>query len=245
MVFLDIDNCTTIKLMPLQTFSVPKNNNNNTRRGCGICFKHNKDPDSCPSLEGNQCITIAGFQCGYCKGMGHTIKHCLILKSNQKVQENREKDKASWKLLTLDEYRARGAKINQPEKIEASDDGFTVVKGRGSKKPQEKSQEPISKPRNAFEGLPEVKFEAEVLPVKPAAQTEFQVAAATAWGGFVSRKPEPEDKPHPLDQIADRWIEEANGAHQDLKTGATTFAKGKSWADLESDIESDDDSWFN
>ena len=237
MVFLSIDHCTTIKLMPLQTFSVPKNNN--TRRGCGICFKHNKDPDSCPSLEGNQCITIAGFQCGYCKGMGHTIKHCQILRSNQKVQENREKDKASWKLLTLDEYRARGAKINQPEKIEASDDGFTVVKGRGSKKPQERSQEPISKPRNAFEGLSEVKFEAEVLPVKPAAQTEFQVAAATAWGGFVSRKPEPQPKSEVLDRIADRWIEEGNGAvQQDLKTGATTFAKGKSWADLE---DSDDD----
>ena len=242
MVFPDIDHSTTIKLMPLQTFSVPKNNSIPGRR-CGICFKHNKDPNSCPSIEGNQCITIAGFQCGYCKGMGHTIKHCLILKSNQKVKENREKDKASWKLLTLDEYRARGAKINQPEKIEASDDGFTVVKGRGSKKPQEKPQEPISKPRNAFEGLPEVKFEAEVLPVKPAAQTEFQVAAATAWGGFVSRKPEP--KSEVLDRIADRWIEKGNDAHQDLETGAATFTKGKRWADLESDIESDDDSWFN
>ena len=83
-----------------------------------------------------------------------------------------------------------------------------------------------------------MKFEAEVLPVKPAAQTEFQVAAAAAWGGFVNRKPEPEPKSEVLDQIADRWIEEANGAHQDLNTGATTFAKGKSWADLE---DSDDD----
>ena len=237
--FLSVCNCTIKQIMPIQTFIVSKNTN---RRSCSICYKHNNDPNSCPSLEGNQCITIAGFQCGYCKEFGHTIKHCHVLKSNQAVAESRKKDQASWNLLTLDEYRARGAKISEPTKTktEPEHDGFIMVKGRGSKKPQEKSQEPISRPRNAFEGLPEVNFESEVLPVKPSALTEFQVAAASAWGGFVSRKPTPESKSEVLDQIADRWIEEGNNAVQHLKTTSTT-SKGKSWADLESDIESDDD----
>ena len=61
------------------------------------------------------------------------------------------------------------------------------------------------------------------------------MAAATAWGGFVSRKPASETKSEVLDQIADRWIEEHENSRK----------TGKRWADFESDIESDDDSWFN
>lgn len=154
--------------------------------------------------------------------------------TNNKYQTARDKDLASWNLMTLDEYRARGSKAKASTEPPPTDDGFTVVKsGRRSKKPTDKPVEAISKPKNAFANLHEVHLDAEVLPVKPASQSKSQKAAAAAWGTFTKRKPvpsqltpNPEPKSEVLDQIADRWISEGKRS------------EGKRWADLE---DSDDD----
>ena len=255
--------------MPLQTFTVSKNN----RRSCGICYKHNKNPNTCPSLNGDQCITIAGFQCGYCKEFGHTLKHCKVLKSNKEVAERSRKDQNSWKLMTLDEYRARGAKVAEPAKQAAEDDGFQVVKSRGRKKnTQSRVDEPIAVTKNGFSDLPEVVLKAPVEPPK-AQLTQPQKAAAAAWGTFTKRSdrgeevpgwllPNPEPQSKVLNQVADSWIEKHNAGFMppcplnprepelictsNLKTGATKFAPGKSWADLEDDDSPMDpnDPWF-
>jgi len=70
--------------------SQSKNNNNNVKPFCKVCFDAGKtdtahfvrktpDPKS-PVV----CPTLLALQCRYCDQAGHTVKYCAVLKKNNK-----------------------------------------------------------------------------------------------------------------------------------------------------------------
>lgn len=99
-----------------QTFRVSKTK---TTKTCRVCANHGNDPTG--HLPGDDCPTIQGFYCGYCKGTGHSINCCPVLKA--------KKEDDSWNLISLEKYNDRRARIAS-DKI-AQQDGWRTETRRG------------------------------------------------------------------------------------------------------------------
>ena len=54
---------------------------------CHLCVKQGKS--GLGHAPGPNCPIVKNFTCGYCKGKGHTIKHCPILLSRKNEEKAR------------------------------------------------------------------------------------------------------------------------------------------------------------
>jgi hypothetical protein len=222
------------------------------RGPCRVCTNHSKDGSACPSLKGNQCITIAGFTCKYCKETGHTIKHCPTLLEREAVKNQRREmeDIASWNLMTLDEYQSRQIQCRPPleeyhRPLGVSKEVWQVQGKRCKHAILRSAQHQQALTTNAFDSLEsdcvnpvqqvqQVRESTEKAPVWPTMKlSESQVASATVWGNF--RRPT--TTPISLN-MTERATEKSK------KPAASTVTCGygsRSWADDDTEMDPEND----
>ena len=138
---------------------------NNSTTTCRVCLKAGKTTTGC-ARPGPSCPTVTGFKCGYCKGMGHTIKHCQVLAAKKAAEahdrtQERNAVKQAFKEGEFICKTVRRAQTNQSKPVH-SDNIKTKTGG-------------------AFGALEEVTFTAISEPMSAPAAKKRDIGA---WGNF-------------------------------------------------------------
>lgn len=202
--------------MPSIQFTIP--------RPCPVCLKagvNREKAQKCPG-PGDKCPTCAGFQCGYCKGHGHTIKKCPVLAA-KKAQEAKE---ASMQKRAVKQAFEAGAFIIKGDKANFA----SASKAAAA---------PVFKTARTnrfatFETLDDEQQEREEqfpgLSAKPAPAAVKKTTGPT-WAALAAKKPVPQPPPCPKKEPELICTQPPHAC-------TLEFAPGKAWGDIE-----DDDDW--